>query len=63
MDGVVAVLRSGVTSRDVLRTYATLLLRMRAPLLGFALNGVDAGKTLPAYTAPNTALEKVSQHV
>ncbi len=62
VDGVVAVLRSGVTSRDILRTYATLLLRMRAPMLGFALNGVDAAKTLPAYTAPRAALEKVSRH-
>ncbi len=47
VDGVVAVLRSGVTSREALKTYTQLLLRTRAPLLGFALNCVDA-RTAPA---------------
>ncbi len=42
VDGVLAVLRSGVTSREALKTYTQLLLRTRAPLLGFALNYVDS---------------------
>ncbi len=63
VDGVIAVARSGATSRDALKTYTKLLLRTRAPLLGFALNCVDAKTAAPLHAAPDRMLEKVSQHV
>jgi succinoglycan biosynthesis transport protein ExoP len=40
VDAVLPVIRSGVTSRSMLTTITTLLQRMRAPVIGFVLNGV-----------------------
>jgi succinoglycan biosynthesis transport protein ExoP len=40
VDAVLPVIRSGVTSRSMLNTITTLLRRMRAPVIGFVLNGV-----------------------
>ncbi len=60
-DAVVAVLRSGVTSREALKTYTKLLLRTRAPLLGFALNGVD-GRHAPFQPDAAAAPQERSLH-
>ncbi len=63
VDGVVAVARAGSTSREGLRAYTQLLLRMRAPLLGFALNCAADRLALPPHASPERSLQKVSQHV
>jgi len=40
VDAVLPVLRSGVTSRGMLTSTTNMLQRMRAPVIGFVLNGV-----------------------
>jgi succinoglycan biosynthesis transport protein ExoP len=40
VDAVLPVIRSGITSRTMLTTTTDLLHRMRAPVIGFVLNGV-----------------------
>ncbi len=63
VDGVVAVLRSGVTSREALKTYTQLLLRTRAPLLGFALNCTDAQTSLALQPSTDRSLSGATLHV
>jgi len=40
VDAVLPVIRSGTVSRSMLTTVSTLLRRMRAPVIGFVLNGI-----------------------
>ena len=40
VDAILPVLRSGVTSKQMLTTTTSMLRRMRAPVVGFVLNGV-----------------------
>lgn len=50
VDLVLPVLRSGVTSRDMLTSTTNLLKRMRAPVIGFVLNGVKDDSMVPFHT-------------
>lgn len=50
VDAVLPVLRSGVTSRNMLTSTANLLKRMRAPVIGFVLNGVKGDDVVPYYS-------------
>jgi polysaccharide biosynthesis transport protein len=47
VDAVLPVLRSGVTSRDMLKSTTSILKRMRAPVIGFVLNGVKDDTIVP----------------
>ena len=47
VDAVLPVLRSGVTSRDMLKSTTNILKRMRAPVIGFVLNGVKDDTIVP----------------
>jgi capsular exopolysaccharide synthesis family protein len=50
VDLVLPVLRSGVTSRDMLTSTTNLLKRMHAPVIGFVLNGVKDDSMVPFHT-------------
>ncbi len=50
VDAVLPVLRSGVTSREMLKSTNTLLQRMHAPVIGFVLNGVKDDSMVPFHT-------------
>lgn len=61
-DGVLGVIRAGVTSRNVLTVFTKLLARANAPLLGLVLNGVseDARRSMDAIHEQK--MQKVAKH-
>jgi Mrp family chromosome partitioning ATPase len=62
VDGVLAVVRAGVTSRDVLKMFANILARVNAPMLGLVLNGViDESRRSMRY-ANETLVQKAVKH-
>jgi capsular exopolysaccharide synthesis family protein len=52
VDAILPVLRSGVTSKQMLMTTTGVLRRMRAPVVGLVLNGVKDRLMAPYYSYP-----------
>ena len=50
VDAILPVLRSGVTSKQMLMTATGMLRRMRAPVVGLVLNGVNSRSMAPYYS-------------